>query len=119
MRSILIDWMMEVCMEFTLKRETYYYAVNFVDRYLSLQKNVKKVELQLIGVTSLFIASKMEEVLSPKVRDFAKSTDDAYTMEQIIHMEKKMMAKMSYLLAPPTLFMWANWFMSQWDLFLD
>lgn len=35
MRSILLDWMMEVCMEFTLKRETFYYAVNYVDRYLS------------------------------------------------------------------------------------
>lgn len=60
MRVILMDWMMEVCMEFTLKRETYHYAVNYVDRYLSIMPNVAKVELQLVGVTSMYIAAKME-----------------------------------------------------------
>lgn len=46
MRAILVDWMMEVCNEFTLKRETFHYSVNYVDRFLSV-RNVKKEELQL------------------------------------------------------------------------
>lgn len=79
MRTILIDWMLEVMTEFTLKRETFYYALNYVDRYLSLKKNIKKQDLQLVGVTSMFMASKMEEILSPKVQDFVKSTDDGYS----------------------------------------
>ena len=54
----------------------------------------------------------MEEVLSPKVKDFAKSTDNGYTEEEIVEMEKFMLKKLSYLLVPPTNFMWANWFMS-------
>jgi hypothetical protein len=36
MRAILLDWMMEVCEEFMLKRDTYYMATYFVDSYLSL-----------------------------------------------------------------------------------
>jgi len=60
MRAILLDWMMEVCMEFTLKRETFHYAVNYVDRYLSAVPNVQKWELQLVGVTAMYIASKVE-----------------------------------------------------------
>ena len=60
MRAILIDWMMEVCNEFTLKRETFHLAVNYVDRILSLSCNVQKNELQLIGVVSMFLASKIE-----------------------------------------------------------
>jgi hypothetical protein len=60
MRAILLDWMMEVCMEFTLKRETYHYAVNYVDRYLSSVPQIQKWELQLIGVTAMYIASKVE-----------------------------------------------------------
>lgn len=36
MRAILIDWMMEVCMEFQLKRDTFHLAVKLVDRFLSL-----------------------------------------------------------------------------------
>lgn len=35
-RAVLLDWMMEVCAEYTLKRSTYYKAVNFVDRFLSV-----------------------------------------------------------------------------------
>jgi cyclin E len=56
--------MIEVCMEFTLKRETFHYAVNFTDRYLSLVPNIKKWKLQLVGVAAMYIASKME-VLFP------------------------------------------------------
>ena len=32
MRSLLADWMIEVSEEFGLHRETYYVAMNFVDR---------------------------------------------------------------------------------------
>ena len=60
MRSILADWMMEVSSEFFLKRETFHIAINYVDRYLSAVPNVLKWDLQLIGLTSMFIASKME-----------------------------------------------------------
>jgi Cyclin, N-terminal domain len=41
MRAILLDWMMEVWNEFTLKRETVYYSINYVDRYLSVHPKVK------------------------------------------------------------------------------
>lgn len=34
MRAILIDWMMEVSSEFTLKRETFHLSVRYVDFYL-------------------------------------------------------------------------------------
>lgn len=60
MRAILFDWMMEVCMEFTLKRETFHYSLNYVDRYLSSVPNIQKWELQLVGVTAMYIASKVE-----------------------------------------------------------
>ena len=88
MRAILFDWMMEVWNEFTLKRETLYYSINYVDRFLSVNSQVKKEDLQLIGVSAMFIAAKMEEVYSPRVADFAKSTDNGYTVEQIVKMEK-------------------------------
>lgn len=60
MRAILLDWMMEVSNEFSLKRETFHMAVNFVDRILSVKHNVVKNELQLIGIVSMFMASKNE-----------------------------------------------------------
>ena len=72
MRAILIDWMIEVCQEFRLKRETLHYAVNFVDRYLSKVAEVRRGSLQLVGVTALFIASKIEEIYPPQAMHFRK-----------------------------------------------
>jgi hypothetical protein len=35
---MLVDWMMEVCDEFALTRETFHLAVNYVDLYLSKEQ---------------------------------------------------------------------------------
>jgi hypothetical protein len=102
MRAILVDWMMEVCNEFTLKRETFHYSLNYVDRFLSIHKNVKKEELQLVGVSCMFIAAKMEEVYSPRVADFAKSTDNGYDVTQIVKMEKVIIRELQWRTTPPT-----------------
>lgn len=118
MRAILVDWMMEVCSEYTLKRETFHYAVNYVDRFLSIHPNVLKEELQLIGVSSMFIAAKIEEVYSPRVADFAKSTDNGYNVTQIINMEKVILRELQWKTTPPTYAMWVNWYMHQWDIYI-
>ncbi|KAG8562683.1 hypothetical protein GDO81_015768 [Engystomops pustulosus] len=60
MRSILLDWLMEVCEVYKLHRETFYLAQDFFDRFMATQENVVKTRLQLIGITSLFIAAKLE-----------------------------------------------------------
>ena len=54
-----MDWMIEVCSEFFMKRDTYYLAVAYVDCFLS-KKTIHKSELQLVGTASMLIASKME-----------------------------------------------------------
>ena len=119
MRSILLDWMQEVCSDYLLKRETFYYAVNFVDRYLSIVPNVEKKTLQLIGLTSLYLAAKIEEVLLPKVENMVLAANNTYTAAQIIKMENTLYFTLSFRITPPTLNTWANWFVSQWDLFVD
>lgn len=59
MRAILLDWIIEVCEVYKLHRETYYLTVDYLDRYLSAKSNISKNQLQLIGITCLFIASKV------------------------------------------------------------
>ena len=44
MRAILMDWMIEVCSVYLMKRDTYYLAVAYVDSYLS-KKAITKPEL--------------------------------------------------------------------------
>lgn len=67
----------------------------------------------------MFIASKMEEVYSPRVADFAKSTDNGYTVNQIVKMEKHMFRELGWYTTPPTYSMWANRYMNQWDIYIS
>ena len=74
MRSILIDWLIEVHRKFELMPETLYLAVNIVDRFLSL-KTVPRKELQLVGISSMLIACKYEEIWAPEVNFFLSFFD--------------------------------------------
>lgn len=59
MRSLLVDWMVEVQESFELNHETLYLAIKLVDLYLT-KVTVGKETLQLLGAASLFIASKFD-----------------------------------------------------------
>ncbi|KAL1129550.1 hypothetical protein AAG570_012495, partial [Ranatra chinensis] len=87
MRAVLLEWIIEVCDVYKLHRETYYLAMDYLDRYLGLTRNVPKVQLQLIGISCLLIASKVEEIYPPKVSEFAYVTDGACSEDDIIKME--------------------------------
>ena len=84
MRSILIDWLIEVHLKFKLLTETLFVTVAIIDRFLERQ-NVTKAKLQLVGVTALLIASKYEEIYPPEMKDFVFITDKAYTKQDVIH----------------------------------
>ncbi|XP_065340175.1 G1/S-specific cyclin-E1 isoform X2 [Cloeon dipterum] len=87
MRSILLDWLIEVAAVYKLRRETYYLAQDYVDRVLYLSGDLPKNELQLLGITCMFIACKANEIYPPNVSDLAYVTDGACTEEAIIDHE--------------------------------
>ena len=82
MRSILVDWLVEVHLKFKLVPETLYLTINLIDRYLE-RKEVSRPKLQLVGVTSLLIASKYEEIYPPELRDLVYICDRAYTRSEV------------------------------------
>ncbi|CAG5096640.1 Oidioi.mRNA.OKI2018_I69.XSR.g14714.t1.cds [Oikopleura dioica] len=109
MRSVLIDWLMEVSEVYRLHRETVYNAVTYVDRYLARQTHpVRKNELQLIGVSALFFSAKLEEIYPPKLVDFAYVTDSACTEVEMREMELIMLKKLQWELSTPTAISWLN-----------
>lgn len=59
MRSLLVDWMVEVQETFELNHETLYLAVKIVDLYLC-KVVVIKDKLQLLGAAALFLACKFD-----------------------------------------------------------
>jgi hypothetical protein len=118
MRPILIDWMLEVAQEFTLGRETAHMAINYVDRFLTLNAGaiqlqgttIDRTNLQLLGVTCLFIAAKLEEIYPPNALDFATTTDGAYSVQQIALLERQVLKVLSWRLHPQTVYSWLKLF---------
>jgi cyclin E len=111
MRSILIDWLSEVCEVYRLNRDTYYLSVDFIDRYLSYQTDVPKQQLQLIGITCLFIAAKVEEIYPPKMSEFAYVTDGACNELEITSKEIFILKALNWNLYPMTINSWLTLYM--------
>ncbi len=118
MRTILLDWMMEVCNDYMLKRQTFHMALNYVDRFLSKIPDFPKAKLQLLGVVSLYISSKIEEIHPPKLEEFAVVGHD-YGLEEIKNFEELILKTLRFELNPSVIPFWSDWFMSQWDLFIE
>jgi cyclin B len=101
MRAILIDWLIDVHLKFKLLPETLFLTVNIIDRYLE-DSQVTRQKLQLVGVTAMLIACKYEEIYAPEINDFVYVTDKAYTREEILDMEGKILAKLKFNLTCPS-----------------
>eukprot|EP00980_Cylindrotheca_fusiformis_P007276 scaffold1525_cov142-Cylindrotheca_fusiformis.AAC.76 len=84
MRSILVDWLVEVHLKYLERQE------------------VSRPKLQLVGVTSLLIASKYEEIYPPELRDLVYICDRAYTRSEIIEMEEKILKTLNYNITIPS-----------------
>jgi cyclin B len=101
MRAILIDWLVEVHRMFKLLPETLFLAVSIIDRYLE-SKIVAREKLQLVGITSMLIASKYEEIYAPECNDFVYISDSAYTKEEILTMEQNILNVLDFNLTHPS-----------------
>ncbi|CAK9440365.1 uncharacterized protein LODBEIA_P44650 [Lodderomyces beijingensis] len=100
MRSILVDWMVEMHLKFRLLPESLFLAINTMDRFMSLE-SVELDKLQLLATGSLFIAAKYEEVFSPSVKNYAYFTDGSYTEEEILQAEKYILSTLNFDLNYP------------------
>ncbi|KAJ6912521.1 hypothetical protein NC651_015063 [Populus alba x Populus x berolinensis] len=101
MRAILVDWLVDVHQKFQLSPETFYLTINIIDRFLSV-KTVPRRELQLVGIGATLMASKYEEIWAPEVNDLVCISDRAYSHEQILVMEKAILANLEWTLTVPT-----------------
>lgn len=111
MRAILLDWLNEVCEVYKLHRETYYLALDYLDRYLSTNVSISKTKLQLIGITCLFIAAKVEEIYPPKLSEFAYVTDGACSEENILEYELVILCALNWKTNPITIIGWLGIYM--------
>ncbi len=121
MRAVLFDWLSEVSQEFVLKRQTVHFAYNYIDRYLTkaIEPPIARTRFQLVGVTALWIAAKVEEIFPPRIRDFALSTDGACSEQDILAFEQEMIKHLDWILLPVTCYSWVCSYLTDINLRLS
>ncbi|CAG9326536.1 unnamed protein product [Blepharisma stoltei] len=86
MRSILIDWVIEVHLKFKLMPETLFLTVNIIDRFCEAAI-VSRHNYQLLAISALLIACKYEEITVPDIKSLSFISDHTYSQKEILAME--------------------------------
>ena len=101
MRSILVDWLIDVHFKFGFTDETLFMTISIIDRYLSISQ-ITRTNFQLLGITALMIACKHEEIDLPKIDDFIYITDNAYVKSEVVKMEEDVLSKLNFAFMYPS-----------------
>ena len=101
MRSILVNWIIEVHEKFNYHESTLFLCIMRIDRYLSLH-TITRINFQLLGIASLYIACKHEEVNLPNPRDFLFITENAYSYKDLYSMEYDILKAIDFSVLIPT-----------------
>ena len=95
MRYILFDWVLKVHKAFKLSQQTLYISFWILEKIQS-KIFIKRKEYQLYAITSLYIASKMEDIKFPSAKKFSFICDSAYTTKQINLAEFEILKILNY-----------------------
>jgi len=106
LRAKMVDWMIEVLTNFKCRDLTLYLAVKIMDRFCKACTTSKKIsDLHIIGVASMFIASKYEDIYPLRMQMvYEKIAHKKITIESIKQMEREIMAALGSTLGIPTTF---------------
>lgn len=107
MRRILVDWLVQVHLRFHLIPETLHLTVFILDRILE-KKIIPKSDLQLLGISAMFVASKFEEVYLPDIYDYEFITENTFNKKQILAMEQTILNALEFDLSCPSSLVFAR-----------
>ncbi|XP_035818979.1 cyclin-A2 isoform X7 [Zea mays] len=91
----------EVSDEYKLVADTLYLTVYLIDQFLS-QNCIQTHKLQLLGITSMLIASKYEEYSAPSAEEFCNITAGTYAKAEVLEMEQQVLNDLGFHLSVPT-----------------
>lgn len=98
LRGRMIDWMVEVLTSYKCSHRTFFKTVDIMDRYCQLENRCLPIgKLHLVGVTAIYIATKIEEVYPIKLRTVEeKIAHKKLTEREILDKENDILRAMSF-----------------------
>ena len=117
MRLKMIDWMIEIFTIIQTNDTTFFNAVNIMDNYFHKSKDsYKPTDLHLIGICSIFIASKFCDINPIRLSFLVEKIGHRkFSKEQIINMEEKILNDLKYDILKPTIYEFTTYYYE--DLF--
>ena len=103
-RARMIDWFVEIVCNFKCHPNTFYLAIKIMDTYFERSKECQTLrELHLIGVTSVFLASKIEDLIPFNLKVvYTKIGHQSLPKRAILMKEKQMLETLNFNLKIPT-----------------
>ena len=104
LRARMVDWMIEVLTNFRCDDQTFFLSVSLMDRFFKNSKTRKEVsDLHAIGVTSMFVGSKFEDIYPLKMKTvFEKIAHKKLEISRIKEIELDMLSSIEYKIHAPT-----------------
>ena len=100
-RAFLVEWIIDVHRKFRLVPETLYVTVFLIDRYLST-KMIRKNQLHILGVASLLISTKYEEIYPPELKDLLSVSENKFTRNEVLAMERDILFTLQFDVTTPS-----------------
>jgi len=97
-RSQLSDWLVEVCHYFNVGQECLYQTINLLDRILSDSSRMRfsSKDMQLVGISCLLIATKLEEYYPADLKELSRLTQNSWKPIEIVQMELKILQAINF-----------------------
>lgn len=93
-----MDYLIGIHFRFKLSPETLYLMANIIDRFLSVRV-VSLSKLHLVGMASLFIASKFEDIMSPSISNLAHISNGEVKEEELLKAERYILKTLDWTVA--------------------
>ena len=106
MRAKMVDWMIEVMASYKCSDQTFFLAINLMDRFFQ-KASTQQVpnDLHIIGVTTMFLSNKYEEIYPIRLKTLhEKIAHRKLSIEEIKNKEAKILSDLAFDITGPTVF---------------
>ena len=101
MYEIAVKWLFQIQEQYSMSSDTLFAAVAYLNTVLSRQ-TVSRAKIQLVTVTCIWMASKVEERSVPKIDELCMMCSKDYTADDFVNCEKELLICLDFRLNYPT-----------------